>query len=93
MAGGAKVNRGSDWPTLRFPNLIDFASLALGSRDTEASRIDSCLHYDIRMIRLSSWWQLSSLVMRRNVAGCFNWPDLEMGCRNESGRWGKWSRV
>lgn len=39
------------------PNLTDFASLALGSRDSEASRTDSCLHYDIRILmsRLSPW--------------------------------------
>lgn len=33
------------------PNLNDFASLALGSRDPEASRTDSLLsNYDIRIL-------------------------------------------
>lgn len=42
------------------------------------------------IIRPSSRWDLSSLVMRRNVTGCFNWFNMEMpaeASRNNGVRW------
>lgn len=73
------------------PNLNDFASLALGSRESEASRIDSCLHYEISMP--SFRWFLSSLLLRKNVAGCFNWPNLEMAVETSLDDGGRCFRV
>lgn len=71
------------------PNFNEFASLALGSRDLEASRIDSCLHYDIR--HYQAQLSVGFIIACDEEKCCWRFQLVPHGdaCRSESGRWGK----